>query len=91
MGSSQSKPIVSLHGDNPAEPFKIEKGIPYARTNSSGATEAARRLLRDGEIGDSMVFPGRREGVYSTFERAGGKGRITVSKAEGGWRVWKIS
>lgn len=89
--SSRSKPVVSLHGDNPAPTFKIEKNVP--RPPERGTATRAIRALAAADIGDSVVVRCKDANSLSgiCFHAAGSGWYTTAKISVGEFRVWKIA
>jgi hypothetical protein len=68
--------------------LRIEAGVPVPpRRYGKGYTAALRRL----QVGQSVLLPRGRKGLYTLIEEAGLKGKATARQVSGGVRVWRIS
>jgi hypothetical protein len=67
--------------------YVIEKGIPPTKRRTDGKTA----LLRQMEIGDSILVPTDREAenfrTCATFAQM----KVSVRKVENGVRVWRVA
>lgn len=69
-----------------AQILKIEKGIPLP----NGDAQSVVGQLRAMEVGDSFLWPAKRDGLNPRFSLLKPK-KFATRKAEGGFRVWRTA